>query len=162
MICRISIYCAREVCKYIWVYEIQKIFNVCCVGAYWWLLWIYFPCFTIEDVDQLAFIAFTHAIFHLIKTFTPARGRAGRIILILSTYHSLLKYSNNGGKKSHFTTGRICTYCLVRRQLKVKLWTGRSILSTGGKTLFMAYRWVRLGVCHKIFPPCYGWKNFVA
>jgi hypothetical protein len=36
----------------------------------------------------------------VIKTFTPARERerAGRIILILGTYHSLLKYSNNGGK----------------------------------------------------------------
>jgi len=47
--------------------------------------------------DQLAFIAFTDAIFHQIKTFTTARERAGRIVL--NTYYSLLKYSHNGGKK---------------------------------------------------------------
>jgi len=71
--------------------------------------------------EQLAFIACTDAIFYLIKTFTPARERAGRIIL--STYYSLLKYSNNGGKKS-FHHWQNMYILLINQQTTKKLSCG--------------------------------------
>lgn len=64
------------------------------------------------------------------------------------------------GKKESFHHWQTIYVLLivVCRQLKIKLWTGSSILSTGGKTFFMAYKLVKLGDWI-ISVVCWHWKT---